>query len=179
MNILLSIIYAPLVFFSLKYFDIKIVAAIIFAISLIWFSLTFKKGYKEFLYPSIYLFVSLLAFFVEDFVVLKILPLLISSIITFIIFISYINKNSLILYFAKRFSKKAISSEEQEYIQRSTLFWSFIGFINIILHLGVFLNTNINFWIFYSSVGWYFIFILAGIIQFLHRKYVFLRQNHV
>lgn len=179
MNILISILYAPLVFMSLRYFDIKITAISIFFVTLIWLFFSLKKGFKESLYPITYILIALLAFIFEDFIVLKILPMLISAVISSIILISYLNKTSIILYFAKKFSKKEISIQEQAYIQRSSLFWFFIGLINTLTHLYIFLDDNINFWIFYSSIGWYSLFIGAGILQFLHRKFIFLRSCDV
>lgn len=173
MNLVISLLYAPLVFLSLRYFDITKVAIVIFILSIIWFIFTLKKGYKEFLYPALYICISILAFFLKDFLFLKAMPLIISSFITFFILFSYINRQSIILYFAKKFSKKEINQKEQEYIHQSTLFWFFIALLNAIIHLFIFLDTNLNFWIFYSSIGWYFIFIFAGVLQYLHKKFIF------
>ncbi len=173
MNLLISILYAPLVFLSLRYFDITKVAIVIFILSTIWLVLTFKKGVKEYLYPCLYLAISILAFILKDFLFLKAMPLIISSFITIFILFSYINKQSIILYFAKKFSKKQIDEKEEQYIHKSTLFWFFIALINVIIHLLIFLDTNINFWMFYSSIGWYFIFLFAGVLQFLHKKFIF------
>lgn len=173
MNLLISLLYAPLVFLSLRYFDITKVAIVIFILSTIWLALTLKKGAKEYLYPLLYIGISILAFVLKDFLFLKAMPFIISSFITIFILFSYINKQSIILYFAKKFSKKEIDKKEQEYIHKSTLFWFFIALINVIIHLLIFLDTNINFWMFYSSIGWYFIFIFAGILQFLHKRFIF------
>lgn len=176
MNIILSILYAPLVFLSLRYFDIQSVSVVLFLLSSVWFVIALKKSLKETLYPSLYIFIALLAYFINDFFILKALPLLISISITSIIAFSYINENSLILYFAKRFSKQTISQKEEVYIHKSTLFWIGICLVNIGCHMSIFLQDNIQFWLLYSSIGWYFLFLLAGIIQFLHRKFVFLKE---
>ncbi|PLY05916.1 MAG: hypothetical protein C0625_11310 [Arcobacter sp.] len=173
MNLIISLLYAPLVFLSLRYFDITNVAICIFILSTIWFILVFKKGYKELLYPSLYIVISLFTFFLKDFLLLKTIPLLVSSFITIFILISYINKQSLILYFAKKFSKKEISLKEEEYIHKSTLFWFFVSSINVIIHLYIYLDSNMNYWIYYSSIGWYFIFIFAGLLQYLHKRFIF------
>lgn len=178
MNIIISLIYAPLVFLSLRYFDIELVSVLLFISSFLWFTFTIKKSYKESLYPVLYILLSIFTYFFKDFLVLKAMPLILSSIFTIIIFISYLNKKSIILYFAKKFSKKEISQKEEEYIHKSTLFWILVSFINIFIHLQIFQNPNINFWIFYSSFGWYFLFIFAGIIQYLHRRFIFLKVLH-
>ncbi|MEA3554852.1 MAG: hypothetical protein U9R39_10705 [Campylobacterota bacterium] len=139
MRVILSLIYVPIIFFSLKYFNSSI----------------------------------------EEVLILKALPLIISSVITILMISSYIKKNSIILYFAKKFSKVKISEKEKIYIHNSTKFWIFISMINITIHFIIFINTNSNFWLFYSSIGWYLLFISAGILQFLHRKFVFLKRIEV
>jgi uncharacterized membrane protein len=179
MNILISTIYAPLVFLSLRYFDIKIISLAVFFLSLIWFVITLKKDRKNTLYPLLYIILSIVTFFLEEFLVLKAIPLIISVVITSIIFISYINKKSIILYFATKFSKEEIDDKEKEYIQRSTLFWIGVSCVNILSHIFVFLNENIEFWVYYSSFGWYFMFGAAGVLQFLHRKFYFLKVSNV
>ncbi len=175
MNIVISLIYAPFVFFSLRYFDIKIVSLSVFFLSSIWFFIMVQKDKKSALYPLLYMMLSLVTFFLEEFLVLKAIPLIISIVITAIIFISYINKNSVIVYFAKRFSKKEIEQQEQEYIHNSTLFWIAVSTFNVLCHIFVFFNSDIKFWIYYSSIGWYLVFIIAGVLQFFHRKYIFLK----
>lgn len=177
MNILISVIYAPMVFLSLGYFDIGLVSLVVFFLSIIWFVIAFQKDKKDALYPSLYIVIAGFTFFLEEFLLLKAIPLLISIVITSLILISYINKNSIILYFAKRFSTNEISEKEQVYIHNSTLFWVGIASTNILCHSLIFISENIEFWVYYSSFGWYFVFIFGGVVQFLHRKYIFLKEK--
>ncbi len=179
MGFVFSLLYAPVVFLSLRYFDIKIVSIIIFIISTIWF--IFLKNKKELtsLFPLFYILIALISFFSEKFLVLKIMPLFISAFFSLFILLSYFKKRSIILYFAEKFSKTAIPEKEKEYIHHSTLFWFFVSLVNTTVHLSAFLNPNLYFWLYYSSFGWYFLFIIAGLIQFLHRHYVFLRRENV
>jgi len=179
MNFLFSLLYAPLVFLSLRYFDIKIVSIVLFLVSVLWFSLL--KNKKEFsrIPPLFYMLVAIIAYFSKAFLVLKIMPLLISTLFSLFILYSYLKRKSIILHFAEKFSRTAISAKEKEYIHNSTLFWFVLCVINTAIHLTIFLDTNISFWLYYSSFGWYFLFIGAGIIQFLHRRYIFLRCDDV
>lgn len=179
MNFLFSLLYAPFVFLSLRYFDIKIVSIVLFVVSMLWFFLL--KNKKEFstLFPLFYMLVSIIAYFLKAFAVLKIIPLLISSLFSLFILISYLQGKSIIVYFAEKFSKIAMSEREKAYIHSSTLFWFAISVLNTAIHLIIFLDTNLSFWLYYSSFGWYFLFIGAGIIQFLHRRYIFLRNDNV
>ncbi|MDD2640640.1 MAG: hypothetical protein PHS65_06565 [Arcobacteraceae bacterium] len=179
MNFIFALFYAPFVFFSLRYFDIKIVSIILFGMSMIWFFLLKNKKEVSALFPLFYMLVSLVAYFFNAFSMLKIMPLLISSFISLFILISYLQRKSIIVHFAEKFSRNIISEKEKIYIYHSTLFWFAASTLNATIHLIVFLDTDAAFWLYYSSFGWYFIFIGAGIIQFLHRRYIFLRTDNV
>jgi len=137
MRLILSLLYAPIIFFSLRYVDTPL----------------------------------------DEMIILKAFPLALSSTITLMMILSYIQKKSIILYFAKKFSKQEIIKEEQEYIHKSTLFWIGVSFINLMIHFNILLSTqNSTFWAFYSSIGWYVLFGLAGVLQYLHRKFIFLKN---
>ena len=179
MNFLFSLLYAPVVFFALRYFDIKIVSIVIFLMASAWFMVLKNKKELSTLLPLFYILIALISFFSEKFFVLKLMPLFISSFFSLFILLSYFKRRSIILYFAEKFSKESISEKEKEYIHQSTLFWFFASLINTLIHLLIFLDSNLSIWLYYSSFGWYFLFILAGIIQFLHRKYIFLGRENV
>jgi len=115
----------------------------------------------------------------NDVLVLKAFPLTMSIIVTFLIYLSYRKKDSMVLKFAKRFMKKEISEEEQEYIQKSTLYWVGVSFINVIIHFFLFMSDEVLTWAFYSSIGWYAVFIIGAILQFFHRKFIFLKDQNV
>ena len=178
MNLLISLIYAPVVFYSLQNYELQIVSLCIFSFSLIWFSLTFKKGIKEYFFSILYLAISILAYFLDSFTILKILPFLISFIISSFMLYTYLSQNSFIFIFLKKI-KKEVDEDEKEYIQKSTLFWFFASLVNVGIHSFILYNGNIQYWIFYSSIGWYFVFISAGIIQFIHKKLYFNKEKNV
>lgn len=179
MNFIFSLLYAPLVFLSLRYFDIKIVSIILFFVSLLWFFILKNKKDFSILFPLFYMLVAIISYFSKAFLALKIMPLLISTLFSLFILVSYLQRKSIILHFAEKFSRTLISTEEREYIHKSTLFWFVLSVINTAIHLTIFLDTNITFWLYYSTFGWYLLFIGAGIIQFLHRQYIFLRNHNV
>jgi len=179
MNLIFSLIYAPFVFMMLRYYDVKVVSTIIFIISLLWLFLLKDKKDISTLLPLFYIVIALFAFFSEAFLVLKTIPLLIASFFSCVIFISYFQKKSMILSFAEKMTKTPIGKSEKAYIHKSTMFWFLVSIVNVAIHLAFYLDTNLDFWLFYSSVGWYFLFLFAGLIQFLHRKFIFLRRENV
>jgi len=151
---------------------------IIFISSFLWLITMKNKKHFTVLFPIFYMLVALVSYFSEAFLVLKLMPLFISSFFMIAILVSYLQHNSLILYFAQKYMKDPISEEEKVYIHHSTLFWFFVSLLNVGIHLMAFLETKLEFWLYYSSIGWYFLFLFAGLLQFLHRKYVFLRKKH-
>lgn len=173
MEIFLSILYAPFVYFALKFFDIQTVSTILFSISLIWFIFSFIKDKKSAIIPSFYLIISFLCFFIEEFMLLKILPLLISIFIALIFIISFIKKESILFYFIQKFKKEVLTLEEKEYIHKSTFFWILITILNVALHIWAYVGENINFWLFYSTVGGYLLIVSAGIVQYLHKNFIY------
>lgn len=177
MHIIFSLLYAPFVFISLKYFNLKIISVVIFIISMIWLFIVFKKGLKEIIFPFFYIAVSLCAFLVNNFMLLKSLPLLISILVSSYFFYSYFTKNSFIFLILEKF-KKTVDEKEKVYIQNSTLFWAIVSLINISLHLYILYSDNIHYWIIYTSFGWYFVFLGAFIIQMIHKRFYFKGVNN-
>lgn len=177
MHILFSFLYAPVVVVLLSYFDIKTVSIGLFCFGLIWFISLKQKVLKTTLFPLFYITVAIGAFLLNDFLVLKFLPLLISLAFIFFLIVSYFDNDSIILHFARKIHKRPLSEKEEVYINRSTLFWIALACVNILLHAGILLLKNDAYWIIYSSFGWYMVFIIGGIAQFLHRQFIFLRRN--
>lgn len=178
MNLIISLLYAPIVFYSLRNFELKTVSLMIFVFSLMWLVLSLKNGIKEYIFPLFYISISLLAYFLDEFLLLKSLPLLISGLITMFILYSYVSNNSFIFIFLERFNKK-VGENEKMYIQKSTLFWFFIALTNVLIHTYILFTENMIYWTFYSSVGWYVLFIIAGLFQMIHKKIYFQGEGHV
>lgn len=179
MHLFVSLLYAPFVFLSLRYLDIKMVSGILFVLSAFWFLFLFHKKDSSLYFPLFYMLVAGIAYFLNDFLVLKMIPLLISSLFSLFILFSYLQHRSIILYFAEKFSKTPLCEKEKEYIQKSTFFWFLISVLNTNIHLMIYLDANLSFWLYYSSFGWYFLFAAGAIIQFFHRRYIFLRHDNV
>ena len=137
LRVVLSILYAPTIYFALKYFDINMAVLLTF----------------------------------------KLFPLFMSVLVTVLILISYYKKSSMVLKFAKKYAKFEITKDEEDYIQRSTLFWVGVSSVNILVHIYMYFQTNIELWVFYASIGWYSVFILGAILQFAHRQFVFKKRE--
>lgn len=176
MHILFSFLYAPVVVVLLSYFDIKTVSMGLFGFGIVWLLSLKKREIKTTLFPLFYITIAIGAFALDDFLVLKFLPLLISLAFIFFLMASYFDNDSIILHFARKLHKRPLSHKEETYINHSTLFWIVLACVNILLHVTILLLKNDHYWIIYSSFGWYLVFIVGGIVQFLHRQFIFLKR---
>ena len=133
------------------------------------------------MYPiALFAIVHFMGLQMDDVFILKLLPLLISVYITLLLGLSYKKENRFILRFAIRFSKQPLSDAEIAYIKRSSVFWVGVSFVNVLCHSMMLWQSNVYYWTIYSSFGWYGVFALGGMMQFLHRRYVFLKRiDHV
>ncbi|KLD99088.1 hypothetical protein [Aliarcobacter butzleri] len=178
MNLIISLFYAPMVLILFKNFEIKTVSILVFVLSLFWFLISFKKGVKEYTVPLLYIIFSVVAYFLNNILLLKILPAFISILLCIYILYSYFTNNSFIFEFLKKFGK-SIDKKEKDYIQNSTPFWFFIALLNLVIHCYILYLNDIIIWTFYASLGWYFVFIFGAIVQFIHRKFIFNKEKNV
>jgi uncharacterized membrane protein len=130
----------------------------------------------SFLYPFV-LFgtFAYLGLELKDMLALKVLPLFMSLYVTFMMLLSHFKNDSFIVKIAVKFSKKPLDDREIAYIQKSTLFWIGVSLLNVVIHVIVLLHVNEYYWVVYSSFGWYIIFGVGGVLQYLHRKFIFLK----
>ena len=161
----------------LKHYPIWSVATgiILFAVGWIFTLRSFEI--KRILLPLFYLIIGVATLLMQNSMILKVLPLSLSCAFCILLIISYLEKNSLILHFAKKFYKKEISTQEEAYIHYSSKFWIALSLINIIIHILVILSKNNTYWVIYTSFGWYFLFGFGGLFQVLHRHFIFLKQG--
>ena len=107
----------------------------------------------------------------------KLFPLFMSVLVTALILISYYRKSSMVLKFAQKYAKFKITKDEEDYIQKSTLFWVGVSGVNVLVHIYMYFQTNIELWVFYASIGWYSVFIIGGVLQLAHRQFVFKKRK--
>ncbi|AXK49070.1 hypothetical protein CRU87_06950 [Aliarcobacter trophiarum LMG 25534] len=177
MNLIISLLYAPIVLLLFKNFEIKSVAIFVFILSFIWFLINLKKGFKEYMFSILYMIFSTIAYFISNGLFLKIVPSFLAFMVSMFVLYSYFTKSSFVIYYIEKF-KKNLSNEEKIYLQNSTLFWFFVSFINFIIHIFVLYYGDITIWAIYSSFAWYLVFIFGLIIQIIHKKLFFKKENY-
>lgn len=177
MHLLVSFLYAPLMIIFLKYYPIWSVAIGIILFAVGWLFTLRSFDIKRILFPLFYLLIGVATLLMQNAMILKVLPLTLACAFCILLMVSYLEKDSLILHFAKKFHKKEISAHEEAYIHRSSQFWITLSLMNIIIHVLVILSDNTTYWVLYTSFGWYFLFAFGGLCQFLHRHFIFLKQG--
>jgi uncharacterized membrane protein len=113
----------------------------------------------------------------EEVLYLKAVPMLLALFVTILMIHSYLGDNGLVLGIAKRL-KKDIDERESAYINASTKFWIGVALLNVVIHGYLFLGNDTMVWAGYSSVGWYLLFGVAALVQFIHRQTVFIKSCH-
>ena len=106
----------------------------------------------------------------------KLFPLFMSFLVTGLILKSYYSDNSMVLLFTNKLKKFNINLGSDEYIKKSTLFWVGVSSVNILVHIYMYFQDNIELWVFYASVGWYSVFIFGGVVQILHRQFIYKKR---
>ncbi len=137
----------------------------------------FKKRYTldALLSPFLAIALGICAFFIPDFIIIKLYPLLISFAFWLFFIYAVFTKKYPLIGWVEKFRRKQLSAQERIDIKRSHIFWVFILGVNTLIHLYFVLYGSVNAWALYSFAGWYVYFGAAMTIQlsFVYRKTVF------
>lgn len=110
------------------------------------------------------------AYYLTDLEVIKIIPVTISTLFFLLFLFSYLQEKKLVLKFTQKFYKKELSQDEIEYISSSDGYWMLVTFVNSVIQTVLALYGNTALWVFYVSVGWYVFFFFALIVQIFYGK---------
>ncbi|MEJ2498042.1 MAG: lysophospholipid acyltransferase family protein [Sulfurovaceae bacterium] len=133
-----------------------------------------KKRYSldALISPLLAVILGVCAFFIPDFIIIKLYPLLISLVFLLFFFYAVITKKYPLIGWVEKFKKRPLSNQETIDIKKSHIFWVIVLGINTLIHLYFALYGSVNAWALYSFAGWYLYFGIAIIIQlsFVHRE---------
>lgn len=164
----------------LKYFDIKTVSFGILVFGGLWLLSLKEKSIQSVLFPLFYILVAISAFLLNDFLVLKFLPLLISLAFILFLILSYFHNNSILLHFARKIHKHPLGIDEEAYIHRCTIFLDFTLLLECLFTCRHFTpRKQLLLDYLFTSFGWYMVFVIGGFMQFLHRKFIFFKGNNI
>ncbi|MBE0495274.1 MAG: hypothetical protein IBX45_02565 [Campylobacterales bacterium] len=168
---LASLLYAPLVLLALRYLPVTTVAWGMIGVSLVWLYGVRKGETKSFVFPLFYGLAGVVALGLEEGSALMGVPLFVAM--AFFLFFLSPQGGVWLGVMASRFS--VLEEREMAYVQKSRYFWACVALLNVCIHAMMLFVASPTQWALYASVGWYGVFVLGGALQFLHRKYVFLK----
>ncbi|MEA3374403.1 MAG: hypothetical protein U9Q62_12030 [Campylobacterota bacterium] len=177
MNNLATLVFAPSFLIALSFFPLAETAFFAAMLVFLWIIIqVYKEGLTRSLaVPLIYFLFTLGAALMDSLNLIKNIPLLI-SILFFLMFVgAVIGKKRMVLGFVKRFYPKELSHAEVRYLSASDLYWAMVTGANSMVQWVVITYFSLQVWAFYSSVGWYILFAVAGIAHYLYGRFYALR----
>lgn len=159
-----SFIYGPLIIWMMSSFKPLTSSFIILIISVILIFLHVKEKSPVWIIPFVYFLISLSTIFFGKTAWLKLGPIAISLGVA--ILLSMKDKTHImVLNAVNRYKKIREKNFTKEQIRSNAWIWISAAWLNVILHAIFLFFAKDWIWAFYVSVGWYGIFLLAGIIH--------------
>jgi hypothetical protein len=145
-------------------FSIKISSIVILILSAVLIILNYKEKSPVWIIPLVYFIISLSALVFGKTILMQFTPLAISIGVAFLL--SMKNKTPFMIQNGfNRFGflkKKGITIEQ---ISSNIRIWTAAAWVNVLLHVLFLIFMSKWIWAFYVSVGWYAVFVLAGIFH--------------
>ncbi len=129
------------------------------------------------LLTPLFLIVLVVAYYLTDIEIIKMIPALISALFFLLFLFAYLYDKKIILKFTKKFYKKDLNQNELEYISSGDGYWAIVTFINSVIQAVLALYAESVFWALYISVGWYLYFLLALVLQVAYGKVYVIKRN--
>jgi len=107
----------------------------------------------------------------------KLVPTLFSLIFLSLFTAAVFSKKHLVLKLTKKFYKKNLREEEEEYLKTGDFYWMIVTLLNTIALIGVACLADDTTWALYSSVGWYIYFLCALLVQIAYGKLFYKSKN--
>ncbi|MGA9047279.1 lysophospholipid acyltransferase family protein [Sulfuricurvum sp.] len=164
-----SLLYIPFILVACYYFSVPTVGLSLIFIGFGWISflLFTHKERKNFISPAVIGVLGIGAWISEDFMALKLYPLLLSLLFLLYFIGSVITKHYLLIAWVEKFKKRPLESLERRDVIVSHQFWIGVLGANSSLHLYFVLKDDTYLWALYSFAGWYLLFGTAMALQLL------------
>ena len=180
MTNLFSILFAPSFVIMLHFFEFRAVSIFYLGLAFVFFIYTYvkKETVRDMLMPSIYLVALSIAYYFSSFQTVKFIPVTLSIIFLALFIDAHYNKKEMVLGFTKRFYKKELSFEEEEFLKNGDGFWIYVMLINTLIQIYVVFYSSDIVWAFYTSVGWYIYFFISLLTQILYGKFYAIKMYY-
>ena len=174
---ILILIYILAIFFGKDYFSIYELGIFFIILGLFWSFLQYKNiSVKTLFQPIILIVVGIVSIIVEDILVLKSFPLILSFLFFIAFVYAQITKDFFLIRTIEKFKK--LDDKERIYLQKTHLIWIFVTAINVLLHIYFLFYSSLEQWTFYVTVGWYILLSCGILFQILFRKVYEYKTTH-
>ena len=169
--------YIPFVLIAYYYFGVSVAGLFLVGAGVVLGSISWLKhrNFKALISPFIAILLGFGAYFSDNFIALKLYPLLLSLLFLTYFTVSVLIKRYPLVAWVEKFKKRPLTEQEIKDIIISHWFWIAVMALNTLIHLYLVIQSNTVFWALYSFVGWYLYFGMAMILQlgFAHREWIF------
>lgn len=167
---ILILIYILTIYLGRDYFTILELGIFFISLGTIWLLLNIKKlSLKTAYQPSILIIIGLISIRLDNFMVLKSFPLIVSTLFFLAFVHAQLTKEFFLIEQIKRFKK--LDKKETIYLQKTHTIWIVVTAINVTLHSYFLFYGTLNEWTFYSTVGWYILLGSGILFQIIFRRF--------
>ncbi|MCK4441856.1 MAG: hypothetical protein KAU90_07595 [Sulfurovaceae bacterium] len=135
-----------------------------------WLLINSKKlSLKTSFQPIILIIIGIISIRLDNFIVLKTFPLILSTLFFLAFTYAQISKEFFLIKYISKFKK--LDEKDKLYLQKTHIIWIVVTGINVSLHSYFLLYGTLNEWTFYSTIGWYILLGCGIIFQILFRRF--------
>lgn len=172
-----SLLYVPIVVLVYHYYGVEIAGLTLSGVAFITLLVAWKKeaDRSSIVAPIIAFLLGISAFFIGNFTLLKLYPLLLSILFLGYFIFSVTQGDYPLIKWIERFKKRPLLSWEIKDIIASHIFWIWVLLLNTSIHFFLLLKASIKVWAIYSFAGWYVLFGIAIALQisYVHRRSIY------
>ena len=167
---ILILIYIFTIYFGKNYFTIPQLGVFFISLGVIWLLINGKKpSLKTLFQPIILIVIGLISIKMDNFLILKSFPLIISTLFFLAFIYAQITKEFFLIKYIGKFKK--LDEKETIYLQKTHLIWIVVTAINVMFHSYFLAYGSLNEWTFYSTVGWYILLGCGIAFQIIFRRF--------
>jgi len=175
--LILILIYILTIFFGKDYFSIYELGIFFIILGIFWSFLQYKNiSIKTLFQPIVLIVVGIVSIIVEDILVLKSFPLILSFLFFIAFIYAQITKDFFLIPIIEKFKKT--DDKERIYLQKTHSIWIIVTGINVLLHIYFLFYTSLVQWTFYVTAGWYILLGCGILFQILFRKVYEYKTTH-
>jgi len=146
------------------------------ALGVIWLlfqvkNLTIKATFQ----PIILIAVGLISFGLNDMLVLKSFPLILSALFFLAFIYAEITQELFLVKYIAKFKK--LDEAERAYLEKTHLIWIVVTAINVTLHSYFLFYASTEMWTFYTTIGWYILLGCGILFQIIFRRFYEKKAN--